>query len=468
MNTFNASPTKNFFIDMLTRDIALDRAILDLVDNSIDAARNKALVDYPNRSEKELFEGYEIKIQLDKSEFTIVDNCGGFSIEEAKYYAFRTGITNLEKESNIHSIGRFGIGMKRALFKMGKYFRVESKSTEDHFLVEHDVSLWKDEDETIEVKTENGETIELNKPWVFNYTELNKTKLDQNVKQKPLLNSSGTHIKVTGLFPNIERDFSIPNFKSRLRETLENTYNYCIHKKLAILLNNKPLKAKPIKLLFKEKDLQPYYLNYKKNNVTTKIFAGIGSPMPKKAGWYIYCNDRLMIESDKTNLTGWEGSENYFNDTGVQKYHNKAAMFRGLVFMYSKNAENLPITTTKTGIDYNSAVYTELRSHMVEAMTNVLSDIRKISNTEQRSQIVEKTTEVDPLNIQVKLLSENFIFNIWDSIKSVNSNIDETQIKYNVNTKLYNKVKAHLKARSKNDVGLLTFQKYVYLNELED
>jgi hypothetical protein len=33
----DATPTKRFFIDNLTRDLTLEDAILDLVDNSIDA-----------------------------------------------------------------------------------------------------------------------------------------------------------------------------------------------------------------------------------------------------------------------------------------------------------------------------------------------------------------------------------------------------------------------------------------------
>ena len=37
---FNADPTKDFFIHMLTRDIPLERAIIDLVDNSVDGAKN--------------------------------------------------------------------------------------------------------------------------------------------------------------------------------------------------------------------------------------------------------------------------------------------------------------------------------------------------------------------------------------------------------------------------------------------
>lgn len=38
----NASPTKEFFIDMIVRDIPLKMSILDLVDNSIDSTYTKA------------------------------------------------------------------------------------------------------------------------------------------------------------------------------------------------------------------------------------------------------------------------------------------------------------------------------------------------------------------------------------------------------------------------------------------
>lgn len=36
----NAEPTKAFFVDMLTRDIPLEQAVLDLVDNSVDGAKS--------------------------------------------------------------------------------------------------------------------------------------------------------------------------------------------------------------------------------------------------------------------------------------------------------------------------------------------------------------------------------------------------------------------------------------------
>ena len=38
LQEIDASPTKAFFIDNLTRDLTLEDAILDLIDNSVDAA----------------------------------------------------------------------------------------------------------------------------------------------------------------------------------------------------------------------------------------------------------------------------------------------------------------------------------------------------------------------------------------------------------------------------------------------
>lgn len=37
-NKVNASPTKEFFVEMLIRDILLKEAIIELIDNSIDGS----------------------------------------------------------------------------------------------------------------------------------------------------------------------------------------------------------------------------------------------------------------------------------------------------------------------------------------------------------------------------------------------------------------------------------------------
>ena len=117
--TIKASPTKGFFIYMLTRDIPLIRAILDLVDNSVDGAtRTQHDDDYSK---------FEIRIECSKDHFMISDNCGGIPISLARDYAFRFGRSQ-DMELTPRSIGKFGVGMKRSFFKLGNKFRVESKA----------------------------------------------------------------------------------------------------------------------------------------------------------------------------------------------------------------------------------------------------------------------------------------------------------------------------------------------------
>ena len=81
-NIIKGNPTKSFFIEMITRDISIKDAILDLLDNSIDGA---------NKINPDDYEGMWIKLILNKDEFIVEDNCGGFSLETAQKYAFRFG-----------------------------------------------------------------------------------------------------------------------------------------------------------------------------------------------------------------------------------------------------------------------------------------------------------------------------------------------------------------------------------------
>jgi hypothetical protein len=61
-----ASPEKRFFISMLTKDIELLPAIVDLVDNSVDGARTLR----PDGK----FTGLHVRITATPDEFRITDN----------------------------------------------------------------------------------------------------------------------------------------------------------------------------------------------------------------------------------------------------------------------------------------------------------------------------------------------------------------------------------------------------------
>src|SRR5690242_12110940 len=115
----NAMPTKDFFISMLVRDIDLVDAIADLFDNCVDGARRMK----PTGR----YDGLTVRIKTSPSEFSITDNCGGIPVDVARSYAFRFGRPE-GMPATRHGIGQFGIGMKRALFKLGRKFVVQSKT----------------------------------------------------------------------------------------------------------------------------------------------------------------------------------------------------------------------------------------------------------------------------------------------------------------------------------------------------
>src|SRR5579871_3537716 len=117
--TVSAEPTKTFFVSMLTRDIELIDAIMDLIDNCIDGVhrRNKSL----NKRDSNIdYTGFSAEITINEKEFKLKDNCGGIPLSVAKEYAFKMGRPdNYHADDNLETLGMYGIGMKRAIFKMG-------------------------------------------------------------------------------------------------------------------------------------------------------------------------------------------------------------------------------------------------------------------------------------------------------------------------------------------------------------
>ena len=93
--TVDATSVKSFFIEMLTRDIDLVDAILDLLDNCVDGIlRQKG-----KSSGKTPYKGFKAEIKFDENSFSISDNCGGIPWE-LHGYAFRMGNARDNKDSN--------------------------------------------------------------------------------------------------------------------------------------------------------------------------------------------------------------------------------------------------------------------------------------------------------------------------------------------------------------------------------
>jgi hypothetical protein len=431
-----AYPTKDFFISMLVKDIELIRAILDLVDNSVDGARRLR----PDGN----FGKLTVRIELNDELFRITDNCGGISVELARQYAFRFGRpANMEKTTR--SVGQFGVGMKRALFKLGKHFRVESTTPSSTFVIDEDVEQWKTHDR-----------------WQFDFSDVRENRKFSVAK-------TGTTVLVTKLHPPVGQEFRLETFKSRLKREIEAAHQESMEHGIAISLNKIPLQFKPNELL-NSAELRPAHEEFVpdvyrgKTPVVVKMFAGVGNSDPVAAGWSIYCNGRLVLESDQTLTTGWgEGGGKI-----IPKFHNQFARFRGYVFFDSDDAELLPWNTTKTGVDSDSGLYKSVRQKMTTLMRPVIDFLNKLDAEKDPAATHKPLTEIVHKARAAKLVAVEpggFSYAKRPSKKATPP--AEQKITYTKPVEQVKKAKAMLRVSTAKEVGERTFD-YFYVNECED
>ncbi len=356
----DARPAKELFIFMLTKDISLIDTINDLVDNSIDGAKRLR--------GKGNFKHLWIHITANKTLFEIEDNCGGIEADIAKHYAFRFGRPS-ESKPDKDSVGLFGVGMKRAFFKLSSHFRVESSAERSSFELEVDVADW----------------IARPHHWGFPFVE-DKPRVERFGEVR------GTKISLTKLNPTVGEEFASPSFIKDLSIALRQAQQTALANGLVISLNKVELIAETPSLLLSQ-DIKPIYIDENieypsRDSISKKIYIGLGKSSPTKAGWYVYCNGRLVVDADKSITTGWGA------DTGkssIPDYHNQFAQFRGYVFLESADPTLLPYNTTKSGIDESSPMFRALRSEMVESARPVIDFLNELK--EER----ENQSEVTPL-----------------------------------------------------------------------
>ncbi|RWQ57712.1 MAG: hypothetical protein EOS82_01670 [Mesorhizobium sp.] len=345
----DAMPTKQFFVDMLIRDIPLERAVLDLVDNCIDGAkrlRDPAGLD---------FSGLWVKIVLNEQSFVIEDNCGGFDIATARDYAFRFG---RPKEARVtpFSIGQFGVGMKRALFKFGREFSILSKTHNESWSVNVNVDLWENEPS-----------------WTFGFLTADT---NGNVPDS----ERGTKIEVSRLRPEVSSRFSTQWFQNQLSEMIRVHQRQFIAKGLEIRLGGTALTAVDLNFLTGTvtPSLEEYEEIFDGVTVKVKIVAGVGLSSPQTSGWYVVCNGRVILAADRTEETGWGRATPDNRD--VPKFHNQFARFRGIIYFDCTSAELLPWNTTKTGVDADSPLWQRALEKMITSTRTVIDFLNDLDS----------------------------------------------------------------------------------------
>ncbi len=350
------SPVKSFFVSMLTRDILLDDAILDLLDNCVDGILRSGRTggDKP-------YAGFKAEIEFNKDSFSISDNCGGipWSLHE---YAFRMGRASESDRppDPAGTVGAYGIGMKRAIFKMGKRCLISTLSEKDQY------------------------EVEITPNWIANETEWYIPV--RSAKRSG--GADGTTIVIGDLYNGISKKFSDDRekFQSELVRKISGHYSFIIDKGLEVIINGEVAKPYAAKLVFDHSQeagvIRPYIFKTKTDGVEVFLAVGFtrGIPSPDEilaeekapkyssieAGWTILCNDRAVLYCNRDELTGW-------GEAGIPRYHTQFIAISGIVEFRSEDAGKLPTTTTKRGIDTSSQLYLQIKNKMREG-TRIFTD----------------------------------------------------------------------------------------------
>lgn len=381
----NAHPKKRFFIEMFTIDIPLLDCVLDLIDNCIDGLARTGKLQMHTISDDIFKQGANsvpkkadrphIRIEFDSKCFRINDSCGGIDYHYALNDVFNFGHSTARSEEYL---GVYGVGMKRALFKMGKRFTIQSRTVKNGFKCTLDVDKWMAQDAKME-------------DWTIELKQILAARTPEQ---------AGTDIVVEPLKQEVAELLSSPGFEIELIKAIERIYAFLVGKYVRMSVNGEEVEAFNIPFGEPRKG-KTAYEEFESNEVKIRIFASLsanspGNERPKKenSGWYVACNGRLVLVADTSKLTGW----------GVKPmpiWVPKYTSFIGLVFFEAKNALLLPWTTTKRSINGESAVYRKAISRMAVLARPILTFCnRKYPSDEDQAPIErEIAKEIQPTTL---------------------------------------------------------------------
>lgn len=437
--TIQAFPLKELFIDTLTRDVKVSTCILDLIDNSVDSYIRHKIEDRRT-----------IDIELSSESFRIKDTCGGIEKDRLEHEVFKFGSV---LKGNLATLGIYGIGLKRSIFKLGNLISIKTDDGHNYCEKESfDVAAWK-QDST--------------PPWTIPYS-YGESRLNGKLPY--------TEIQISNLTPDARDKFSSIVFINNLMETLKRTYCLFIAENLDFSFNGQRVEEYPL-IVPDDQEYSPQVFLEDYDDIKIKIICFIDPSRGKRlekavnrVGWNIFCNKRLILANDTSATTGWIG-ENRQDITKLPRYHQLFNEFRGLVFLDSNDPAKLPLNTSKSDLNTESAIYEYVLEKMVKTARPVIDYIygKDSEVLDQEEQINETATKPDPnFNPSVKRAMELTAAQTFKAPpKTVETAPETTGIQYSKPKELVERVKRNVGVTSNREVGEYTFDYYVKMEEVQ-
>jgi len=368
----------DYLIQGLTADVSTIECIYDLVDNSIDAARSKILSSSKSAKKDSFglpasYKGFKIDLKISIKSVSILDNCTGLEERTLSEKVFTIG----KKSKHAFGIGHYGVGLNRAIFKLGS---------------------------SVELKTDNGNhafTLKFSEDDVRSAVE-NKSTIQ--AKRQPTTKSNYYQLEINGIKRDILADLGSETWIESLRDQIRIRYAIFCRKGLAITVNSKrcgefgpeirnpDFLTKRTKSLMSQNGVAIYleaglHENYRiaKIDGDYKQLKPIIKNLTPEYGWYIVCNDRIILVADKTKTTGWTTS-----------WHNEYHGFLGWAYYVSEDPSLLPWDTKKTGINTNNQTHVEVLSSLKEMADDYRSRNRQLRKSKSGSGV--PSAPVKPIN----------------------------------------------------------------------
>ncbi|HDO1321267.1 ATP-binding protein [Aeromonas sp. SG16] len=339
--TINTGIEPSFLVETLTTDIELTDALFDLIDNSIDAARDMILSDkhvkYDDYGLPADYSGYQIILRFTDDSITVKDNCSGFDEHTLTNAAFITG----KRSSHEFGIGHYGLGLKRALLKAGQNFGLVTDNGVSRYRALFDSTF-------------------------FSANEKNKIP----AKKYPSKNNSYTVFTVSGLFKDIKHQIKDNAWFNYAIEKLSVRYGIFIQKGLSITViksisgscSTRKIQS-AIPSLRLGTPLPPFsdrLSAYDGLDVFFDVgvhhgyrFSGEADHDTKQNGLisetyglYFISNDRVIVDASIDKKHGFTTS-----------WHNEYSGFICLVRMVGNNPGKLPWNTAKTELKLGSTIF---------------------------------------------------------------------------------------------------------------
>ncbi|WP_141561204.1 ATP-binding protein [Serratia marcescens] len=362
--TINTGIDSSFLAETLTTDIELSDALFDLIDNSIDAARDKIFlqknIKYDNYGLPADYSDYHIRLRFSANSITIKDNCSGFDEETLKNSAFITG----KRSNHQFGIGHYGLGLKRALLKAGGNFGLV---------------------------TDNGTA---RYKAIFNSSSFSGNEKGQISAEKfPAKKKTYSLFTVSGLFPDIKYQVQDKIWFKYFVERLGVRYGVFIQKGLKITLINSTSDncltsqiKNSIPNIRKGKPLTPFSSRINSEGLEVYFNAGVhenyrfsgeeehntinNGLISKTYGLYFISNDRVIVDSSIEKKHGF-----------VTSWHNEYSGFICLIRMIGDNPGTLPWNTAKTELKLGSSIFIKIRGKIEEVAKEYRSKSKLLIKT---------------------------------------------------------------------------------------